>query len=112
MLVATEFLAGRHGPGQHTLAVTVLFLSVIGLIAGLATAAFAPSSVADPLRSIRLALAEVEQGNIDAVVAVNDGTNSEAALSRALGAEASRWALGEAVTLRGRLRPTRTGAPV
>jgi adenylate cyclase len=37
---------------------------------------------------------------------------SEAALSRALGAEAGRWALGEAVTLRGRLRPTRTGAPV
>lgn len=42
-------------------------------MAGLATTVFAARSLADPLESIRLALAEVERGNTDVEVPVYDG---------------------------------------
>ncbi len=123
-LVAAEFLAGKHGPGENSLATTVRFLSIIGLVAGLATAAFAASSVADPLRSIRLALAEVERGNTNAVVPVNDGSevgllqagfNSMAGglrererirdlFGRHVGEDVARQALGSGIELGGESR--------
>jgi adenylate cyclase len=58
-LVAAEFLAaGTTSPRR--MAVTVLFLCVVALLVGLATTVFAARSLADPLQSIRLALARVE----------------------------------------------------
>lgn len=71
-LVAAEFLAtGTSSPRR--LAATVLFLCLTALLSGLATAMFAARSLADPLESIRLALAEVEGGNTDVEVPVYDG---------------------------------------
>src|SRR2546428_10074796 len=71
-LVAAEFLAaGTTSPRR--LAATVLFLCVAALLAGLATAVFAARSVADPLESIRVALAEVGAGNMGVEVPVYDG---------------------------------------
>jgi adenylate cyclase len=71
-LVAAEFLAaGTTSPRR--LAVTVLFLCVAALLAGFATAVFAARSLADPLESLRLALAEVEAGNTSVEVPVYDG---------------------------------------
>ena len=72
-LVATEFLlGGTTSPGR--LAATVLFLSVVALAAGLVTALFAARSVADPVNSVRRALAEVEHGNVAVEVPVYDGS--------------------------------------
>jgi adenylate cyclase len=71
-LVAAEFLAaGTTSPRR--MAVTVLFLCAAALLVGLATAVFAARSLADPLESIRLALAEVEAGSTDVEVPVYDG---------------------------------------
>ena len=64
-------------PSDDTLrrvAVSVLFLSVAGLVVGLLTVWFAARSVADPLGSVRSALAEVERGRIDVEVPVEDGS--------------------------------------
>ena len=71
-LVAAEYLAA-HNMSATRLAVTVLFLCVAALSAGLATSVFAARSLADPLDSIRYALAEVEAGNTDVTVPVFDG---------------------------------------
>jgi adenylate cyclase len=71
-LVAGEFLAaGTTSPRR--MAVTVLFLCVAALLVGLATALFAARSLADPLDSIRLALAKVEAGSTEVEVPVYDG---------------------------------------
>jgi adenylate cyclase len=72
-LVSAEFLAAGNVTGTR-LAVTVLSLSAAALLIGLATAAFAARSVADPLQSIRRALSEVEAGNTDVVVPVYDSS--------------------------------------
>jgi adenylate cyclase len=53
---------------------SVLFLSVGGIGVGLLTMAVAARSVADPLESVRSALAEVERGEIDVEVPVEDGS--------------------------------------
>ena len=53
---------------------TVLFLSVLALTAGLAAISFAARSVADPLRSMRDALARVEAGELETQVPVDDGS--------------------------------------
>jgi adenylate cyclase len=72
-LVAAGFLLG--GPGSpDRLAATVLFLSATALAAGLATVVFAARSVADPLGSVRRALAGVERGDLEAGVTVDDGS--------------------------------------
>src|SRR5436190_4970854 len=71
-LVAAEFLAaGTTSPRR--LAATVVFLCVSAMLAGLATTAIAARSLADPLESIRSALAEVEAGNTNLEVPVFDG---------------------------------------
>lgn len=52
----------------------VLFLAVLVLTVGLAATLFAARSVADPLRSMRDALARVEGGNLQTQVPVDDGS--------------------------------------
>jgi adenylate cyclase len=72
-LVAGTFLAGGDASADR-IAVTVLFLSVIALGAGLVAALIAARSVADPIDSVRRALAEVEAGNVGVEVPVDDGS--------------------------------------
>jgi adenylate cyclase len=52
----------------------ILFLSAVVLTAGLAAILFAARSVADPLRSMRDALANVEAGDLGTQLAVDDGS--------------------------------------
>ncbi len=59
---------------REKIAFTVLYLSLVGLGVGLATIFVAARSVADPLESVRSALAEVEAGNIDVEAPVYDGS--------------------------------------
>jgi adenylate cyclase len=51
-----------------------LFLAVLGLIVGFAATRFAARSVAEPLASLRIAQEGVRQGDFDARVAVEDGS--------------------------------------
>jgi adenylate cyclase len=53
---------------------SVLFLGIVGVGGGLLVMRFAARSVADPLESVRSAQREVEAGNLDAEVAVDDGS--------------------------------------
>ncbi|MEA2390701.1 MAG: adenylate cyclase [Solirubrobacteraceae bacterium] len=73
VLVAGGFLADA-AISPRRLSATVLFLSAVALVAGLATALIAARSVADPIDSVRRALAEVEQGNVDVEVPVYDAS--------------------------------------
>jgi adenylate cyclase len=71
-LVAAEYLAaGNMTPNR--LAATVVVLCLLALAIGLAMTVFAARSLADPLESIRHALAQVEAGNTDVEVPVFDG---------------------------------------
>ena len=72
-LVAAEFLT-RAPTSPRRLAATVLFLSVVALVAGLVTALIAARSIADPVDSVRRGLAEVEAGNVAVEVPVYDGS--------------------------------------
>jgi adenylate cyclase len=72
-LVAVEFLT-RAPTSPRRLAATVLFLSVVALVAGLVTALVAARSIADPVDSVRRGLAEVEAGNVEVQVPVYDGS--------------------------------------
>jgi adenylate cyclase len=72
-LVAVEFLT-RAPTSPRRLAATVLFLSVVALVAGLVTALIAARSIADPVDSVRRGLAEVEAGNVAVEVPVYDGS--------------------------------------
>jgi adenylate cyclase len=62
------------GESLERVGVSVLVLSVLGLGVGLLTMRFAARSVAEPLESIRSALAEVERGHIEVEVPVEDGS--------------------------------------
>jgi adenylate cyclase len=73
LLVAAAFLADG-GVSPRRLAGTVLFLSAVALLAGLTTAFMAARSVADPVESVRRALAEVGHGNVAVEVPVYDGS--------------------------------------
>jgi adenylate cyclase len=53
---------------------SALFLGAIGLGVGLLVMRFAARSVADPIESVRSAVREVEAGDLDAEVAVDDGS--------------------------------------
>ena len=72
-LAAAAFLADAT-ISPRRLAATVLFLSVVAIAAGLTTALIAARSIADPILSVRRALAEVERGNVEVGVPVNDGS--------------------------------------
>lgn len=56
------------------LAITVLALAAIALVAGLYVSSMATRAVADPIVSVRDALARVEQGDLEVEVPVYDGT--------------------------------------
>ena len=72
-VVAIEFLT-RTPMSPRRLAVTVLFLSIVALVAGLTTALTAARSVADPVDSVRRGLAAVEAGDVAVEVPVYDGS--------------------------------------
>lgn len=72
-LVAGEYLLDGTGSPRR-LAATIVFLAVTTLIAGLATVMIAANSIADPVESVRNALAEVESGNVGVNLPVYDGS--------------------------------------
>ena len=72
-LVAGTFLLGGEVSAER-LAASALFLSALGLTAGLATATIVARSLADPLDAVRGALAEVERGNLAVEVPVDDAS--------------------------------------
>jgi adenylate cyclase len=122
-LIVAEFLAYNNMSATRV-AVTVLCLCAATLVVGFATSSFAAHSVADPLASIRHALAEVEAGNTDVVVPVYDGSevgllqagfNSMVAglrererirdlFGRAVGRDVARQALARGIELGGETR--------
>jgi adenylate cyclase len=72
--LATAVLVDPSGQSLRRVGASALFLSVGGLTVGLLTMFVAARSIADPLESVRSALAEVERGRIDVEVAVDDGS--------------------------------------
>jgi adenylate cyclase len=67
---------GLTKPGVDTeyVAAAGLFLGVVALVAGLITTLFAARAIADPVTSVRAGLERVESGDLDAHVAVDDGS--------------------------------------
>jgi len=72
--LAIAVLVDPGGESVRRVGASVLFLSIGGLAVGLLTTTFAARSVAEPLESIRSALAEVERGRIEVAVPVEDGS--------------------------------------
>ena len=73
-VLAIAVLIDPGGESLRRVSASVLFLTVGGVAVGLLTMTFAARSVADPLESIRSALAEVERGRTDVEVPVEDGS--------------------------------------
>ena len=73
MLVGLFTLVGV-GITARELAVTILGLGGVALIIGLLVTVLAARAAADPVLSVRDALARVEEGDLDVEVAVYDGT--------------------------------------
>lgn len=71
-VAAIAYLSGANISASR-LAVTVIFLAAIGLGVGVVTLLIAIRSVADPVRAVRRAMAEVEEGRTDVTVPVDDG---------------------------------------
>jgi adenylate cyclase len=71
-VAAIAYLAGAPISG-HKLAVTVSFLAAIALGVGVVTLLVAIRSVADPVRAVRRAMAQVEEGETDVKVPIDDG---------------------------------------
>ena len=72
--LAIAVLIDPGGESVRRIGASMLVLSVGGLAIGLVTTTFAARSVAEPLESIRSALAAVERGRIDVSVPVEDGS--------------------------------------
>jgi adenylate cyclase len=51
-----------------------LFLGVVALTAGMIATVFAARAIADPINSVRAALERVQEGDLDARVAIDDGS--------------------------------------
>jgi adenylate cyclase len=60
-----------RGPDGHQLAVTTVFLALIGLVAGAVFTASAARSVAEPLADVRNKLRQVRAGHLDVAVTVD-----------------------------------------
>jgi adenylate cyclase len=73
-VLAIAVLIDPGGQSVRRVSASALFLGAGGLAVGLLTMTFAARSVADPLESIRSALAEVERGRTDVEVPVEDGS--------------------------------------
>ena len=127
ILAITEIAYGMiNGDTPRTTATawSLIFLGVVGLAAGVLAILVAAKSIAEPVRSVRRALAAVEEGRTDVEVEVNDasevgllqaGFNRMAAglrererlqdlFGRHVGEDVARQALAAGVELGGELR--------
>ncbi len=122
-VAAIAYLAGAHISADR-MAITVIFLSGIALSVGLVTMLVAIRSVADPVRAVRRAMRNVEEGDTDVTVPVDDGGEVgllqagfnrmvsglrerdivEDLFGRHVGEEVARSALARGVELGGELR--------
>ena len=69
-------IAGAARPTVHAsdIAAAVLFLAGVAWVAGFLATQLAAKAIADPLLALRQGLERVERGNLDAQVAVDDGS--------------------------------------
>ena len=74
LLVALGVLSGDDPTTEEELATIVVVLAGLALVIGLLVAILAARATADPVVSVRDALAEVEGGNLDVEVPVYDGS--------------------------------------
>jgi adenylate cyclase len=72
--IGIEALAGDHTATRHQLAVAMVVLGGVGIAVGLLAVTVAARATADPVDSVRRALAEVQAGDLDVRVPVYDGT--------------------------------------
>jgi adenylate cyclase len=123
VVVAITYLAGAS-MSPHRMAATVIFLGGVALTVGLITLLVAIHSVSDPVRSLRRAMARVEEGETEITVRVDDGGEIgllQAGFNRMMtglrerdrvrelfgfhvGEEVARSALGRGIELGGELR--------
>jgi adenylate cyclase len=122
-IVVTPLLHDEGDPFPAT--VPMVYLACLGLAVGLVMTRLTARSVAEPLESVRSALARVETGDVDVAVAVDDagevghlqsGFNQmveglrarqvlEDLFGRHVGADVARRAVERGVSLGGELRP-------
>jgi adenylate cyclase len=74
VVFATVFALGDDSISTARLAVIVIVLSAVAVVVGFALTALAARSLVDPIGEVQAALAEVSAGDLDAEVAVYDGT--------------------------------------
>lgn len=74
LLVALAVLAGDDDVSRSRLAITILALGGLALVVGLLVSILAARATADPIISVRDALAKVERGDLDAEVPVYDAS--------------------------------------
>lgn len=72
-VTAVAYLAGAHMSPQR-MAATVIFLGVLAMTVGAVTLMAAVRSIVVPVRAMRRAMAEVEGGNTEVSVRVDDGS--------------------------------------
>ena len=63
-----------EGSDPSLVAAAILFLAAIGMGVGLLAISMAARSVAEPLAAVRRAIAQIEEGQLDVVVPVDDGS--------------------------------------
>jgi adenylate cyclase len=63
----------RRDAFDNALIVPIIVLAVIGLVVGLVLTSISARSVTDPLDELRVGLARVEEGDLDAQILVDDG---------------------------------------
>ena len=56
------------------MAAAIVFLAAVGMSVGLLAISVAARSVAEPLAAVRRAIAQIEEGQLDVVVPVDDGS--------------------------------------
>jgi adenylate cyclase len=74
ILMVSIYTVAGEDIDRRELATTVLALGAIGLVIGLLAVILAARASADPITSVREALAEVEEGNLEAEVPVYDAS--------------------------------------
>jgi adenylate cyclase len=65
---------GREVDDPQDLVAPIVFVGVVGIVAGLFATTLAARAVAEPVRAVRRAVDEVAAGRLDAEVAVDDGS--------------------------------------
>jgi adenylate cyclase len=63
-----------HGEDPALLAAAVAFLAVVGMAVGMLAITIAARSVAEPIASVRRAIARIEEGQLETAVPVEDGS--------------------------------------